>query len=74
MCRAFVYLGQPAALDHLLFQPDSALVRQSYMPKRLHMLNQNVHPFQFRACVPEYSMIYADTGSGAPIVEIHYLD
>jgi glutamine amidotransferase len=24
--------------------------------------------------VPEYSMIYADTGSGAPIVEIHYLD
>lgn len=26
-------------LDNLLFQPDSALVRQSYMPKMLHMLN-----------------------------------
>jgi glutamine amidotransferase len=24
--------------------------------------------------VPEYSMIYADTGSGRPTVEIHYLD
>ena len=26
-------------LDNLLFQPDSALVRQSYMPKMLHLLN-----------------------------------
>ena len=26
-------------LDNLLFQPDSALVRQSYLPKMLHMLN-----------------------------------
>jgi len=25
--------------DNLLFQPDSALIRQSYMPKMLHMLN-----------------------------------
>jgi hypothetical protein len=24
--------------------------------------------------VPEYSMIYADTRSGRPTVEIHYLD
>ena len=39
MCRALLYLGQPVLLDHLLFQPDSALVRQSYMPKMLHMLN-----------------------------------
>ncbi len=39
MCRALAYLGQPVLLDHLLFQPDSALVRQSYMPKMLHMLN-----------------------------------
>jgi glutamine amidotransferase len=39
MCRALAYLGQPVVLDHLLFQPDSALVRQSYMPKMLHMLN-----------------------------------
>ena len=39
MCRAVLYLGQPILLDNLLFQPDSALVRQSYMPKMLHMLN-----------------------------------
>ena len=39
MCRALLYLGQPVLLDSLLFQPDSALVRQSYMPKMLHMLN-----------------------------------
>ena len=39
MCRALLYLGQPVLLDNLLFLPDSALVRQSYMPKMLHMLN-----------------------------------
>jgi glutamine amidotransferase len=39
MCRALLYLGQPVLLDNLLFQPDSALVRQSYMPKMLHLLN-----------------------------------
>ena len=39
MCRALAYLGQPVPLDTLLFQPDSALIRQSYMPKMLHMLN-----------------------------------
>src|SRR5262249_13444158 len=26
-------------LDNLLYQPDSALVKQAYMPKMLHMLN-----------------------------------
>jgi glutamine amidotransferase len=39
MCRALLYLGQPVLLDNLLYQPDSALVRQSYMPKMLHLLN-----------------------------------
>lgn len=39
MCRALLYLGQPVLLDDLLFQPDSALVRQSYRPKMLHLLN-----------------------------------
>jgi predicted glutamine amidotransferase len=39
MCRALLYLGEPVLLDALLFQPDSALIRQSYMPKMLHMLN-----------------------------------
>jgi len=39
MCRALLYLGKPVLLDNLLFQPDSALVRQSTMPRMLHMLN-----------------------------------
>jgi predicted glutamine amidotransferase len=39
MCRALAYLGQPVLLDHLLFQPDSALVKQSYMPQMLTLLN-----------------------------------
>jgi glutamine amidotransferase len=39
MCRALLYLGQPVLLDHFLFQPDSALVKQSTMPKMLHLLN-----------------------------------
>src|SRR5689334_17983828 len=39
MCRALAYLGQPVLLDNLLYRPDSALVKQSFMPKMLHMLN-----------------------------------
>lgn len=39
MCRALIYLGQPVLLDHLLFQPDSSLVKQTFMPRKLHMLN-----------------------------------
>ena len=39
MCRALLYLGEPVVLDNLLYQPDSALVRQSYMPKMLNLLN-----------------------------------
>jgi len=39
MCRALAYLGQPVLLDNLLYQPDSALVKQSFMPKMLQLLN-----------------------------------
>jgi glutamine amidotransferase len=39
MCRALVYLGEPVLVDHLLYQPDSALVKQSYMPRMLRTLN-----------------------------------
>jgi glutamine amidotransferase len=51
MCRALLYLGEPVLLDNLLFQPDSALVRQSYMPKMLNMLN--LAGFGMRAWDPE---------------------
>jgi glutamine amidotransferase len=39
MCRAMIYLGRPILIDDLLFQPDSSLINQAYMPKMLHMLN-----------------------------------
>ncbi len=39
MCRALVYLGEPVLVDHLLYQPDSSLVKQSFMPRKLQMLN-----------------------------------
>jgi glutamine amidotransferase len=39
MCRALLYLGEPVLLDHLLYRPDSSLVKQSYMSRMLSMLN-----------------------------------
>jgi glutamine amidotransferase len=51
MCRALLYLGEPVLLDNLLFQPDSALVRQSFMPKMLDLLN--LAGFGLRAWDPE---------------------
>ena len=39
MCRALLYAGQPLLLDHLLYAPDSSLVKQSFNPQMLHMLN-----------------------------------
>ena len=39
MCRTLLYLGESVLLDHLLFQPDSSLVKRSYMPRMLQMLN-----------------------------------
>ena len=53
MCRALLYLGQPVLLDNLLYQPDSALIRQSTMPRMLHMLN--LAGFGLRAWDPSSS-------------------
>lgn len=39
MCRALLYLGEPVLVDDLLYKPDSSLVKQSYMPRMLRMLN-----------------------------------
>lgn len=39
MCRALLYAGQPILLDNLLYEPDSSLVKQAFMPQMLHMLN-----------------------------------
>jgi glutamine amidotransferase len=39
MCRVLAYLGEPVPLDDLLYASDNSLVRQSYAPQRLRMLN-----------------------------------
>lgn len=39
MCRVLAYLGEPVLLDDLLYASDNSLVRQSYAPQRLRMLN-----------------------------------
>jgi glutamine amidotransferase len=35
MCRVLAYLGEPVSLGHVLFETDSALVRQSYSPRMM---------------------------------------
>jgi glutamine amidotransferase len=35
MCRVLAYLGEPLALDEVLFETDSSLVRQSYSPRMM---------------------------------------
>lgn len=55
MCRVLSYIGPPVLLDHLLYQPDSSLVRQSYDPQQLHMLN-----------LGGFGMMAWDTGSAEP--------
>lgn len=39
MCRVLMYLGRPVLLDNLLYQPDSALVKQAFNPRMLNLLN-----------------------------------
>jgi predicted glutamine amidotransferase len=61
MCRALAYLGQPVLLDNLLYQPDSALVKQSFMPKMLHALN-----------LAGFGMRAWDSGSAEPLKPYSY--
>jgi glutamine amidotransferase len=35
MCRVLAYLGEPISLEHVLFETDSSLVRQSYSPRMM---------------------------------------
>jgi glutamine amidotransferase len=39
MCRVLAYLGQPVRVDDLLFAPDNSLIRQTYAPQHLRLLN-----------------------------------
>jgi glutamine amidotransferase len=64
MCRALAYLGQPVLLDHLLYAPDSALVKQAFMPKMLHMLNLagfGLKAWDRNSPAPEIPYSYAST-------------
>jgi glutamine amidotransferase len=36
MCRVLAYLGEPISLQHVLFETDSSLVRQSYSPRMMN--------------------------------------
>jgi predicted glutamine amidotransferase len=70
MCRALAYLGQPVLLDHLLYQPDSALVKQAYMPKMLHMLN--LAGFGLKAwdrTSPEPDLPYSYASTSLPVFD-----
>jgi glutamine amidotransferase len=35
MCRVLAYLGEPISLEHVLYETDSSLVRQSYSPRMM---------------------------------------
>jgi predicted glutamine amidotransferase len=61
MCRVLAYLGEPVALNHLLFAPDNSLVRQSYAPRRLPMLNLagfGLAAWDRRSLDPEVPFLY----------------
>jgi glutamine amidotransferase len=36
MCRVLAYLGEPISLEHVLFDTDSSLVRQSHSPRMMN--------------------------------------
>src|SRR5918912_3746838 len=35
VCRVLAYLGEPISLQHVLYETDSCLVRQSYSPRMM---------------------------------------
>ena len=39
MCRVLMYRGQPVLIDHLLYQPDNSLIKQTHSAVMLDMLN-----------------------------------
>ena len=61
MCRVLAYLGEPALVDDLLFQPDSSLVRQTYDPQMLGLLN-----------LAGFGMSVWDEASHAPTLPFSY--
>jgi predicted glutamine amidotransferase len=64
MCRVLAYLGEPLLLDDLLYAPDNSIVRQSYAPQRLRMLN--LAGFGIAAWDPSSEQPYTYHTAGLP--------
>ena len=52
MCRVLAYLGEPISLQHVLFESDSSLVRQSYSPRMMNTF-LNLAGFGMAAWAPK---------------------
>jgi glutamine amidotransferase len=50
MCRVVGYLGEPVAIEDLLYRPAGSLVRQAVQPQRMSLLN--LGGFGFAAWAP----------------------
>src|SRR5919199_4485703 len=51
MCRILAYLGEPLPVEHLLFDTDNSLVRQSYSPRLMNTF-LNLAGFGMQAWYP----------------------
>ena len=65
MCRVMAYLGEPVGLRHVLFETDSALVRQSYSPRMmatfLNLAGFGMVAWDPRSSRPEDPFVYRTT-------------
>jgi glutamine amidotransferase len=52
MCRVLAYLGEPISLEHVLFETDSSLVRQSHSPQMMGEKVLNLAGFGMAAWDP----------------------
>ena len=64
MCRVVAYLGEPLGLDVILYGSDSSLVRQTYNPRMLALLNLagcGVAAWSSSFVDPEVPLVYRET-------------
>jgi glutamine amidotransferase len=61
MCRALAYLGQPVLIDDLLYNPDSSLIRQVFLPQMLSTMS-----------LAGFGMLAWDSGSFDPGMPFAY--
>lgn len=65
MCRVLAYLGRPLALDAVLYETDSSLVRQAYSPRmtaaRLNLAGFGLAAWQPESALPDEPFVYRTT-------------